>query len=351
MKTLVATEPRKAELLNLEAVEINADEVKIEVEFSAPKHGTEVVDFRGITPFMDEEFSEEWRSFVPRKNPEEKGIVFGEFQLGNMIVGRIVEMGEQVSGYSLGERVCTYGPISDYVGVNGINNHRLLKMPEGGKWQNAVCYDPLQFALGAVRDAHVRPGDTVAISGLGAIGQLAIQLVERMGAGLVIGVDPIEHRREIAKSGGADLCLDPVSTDAGYEVKKATDKQGVDVWIETSGIGSALQDALKGIGYAGTIAYIAFAKPFPAGLNFGREAHFNNANLVFSRAASEPNRDYPRWDRKRLERTCWELLMNGHLNCENIIDPVVDFETSAEAYMKYVDQSPELSIKMGVKHV
>ncbi len=41
-------------------------------------------------------------------------------------------------------------------------------------------------------------------------------------------------------------------------------------------------------------------------------------------------------------------LMNGYLNCEDLIDPVVSFETSAESYMKYVDQHPELSIKMGV---
>ncbi|WP_347553227.1 zinc-binding alcohol dehydrogenase (plasmid) [Pseudalkalibacillus hwajinpoensis] len=350
MKTLIATEPRKAELIEIEAPVLGEEEVRIDVEFSAPKHGTEVVDFRGISPFIDEEFSEEWRSFVPRKDPSKKGIVFGEFKLGNMVVGKIIEIGNKVNGFSVGDRVCTYGPISDTVIVNANNNHRLLKMPESGKWQNAVCYDPAQFALGAVRDANIKPGDCVAVSGLGAIGQIAIQLAKKTGASLVVGVDPIEHRREIALEGGADICLDPTSCDAGYEIKKLTNKQGVDAYIETSGIGSALQDALKGIGYGGTIAYIAFAKPFPEGLNFGREAHFNNANLVFSRAASEPNRDYPRWDRKRIERTCWELLMNGHLNCEKIIDPIVSFKDSADAYMKYVDQSPNLSIKLGVKH-
>lgn len=70
--------------------------------------------------------------------------------------------------------------------------------------------------------------------------------------------------------------------------------------------------------------------------------------IVFSRACSEPNPDYPRWSRKRIEETCWELLMNGYLNCEDLIDPVVTFTTSPESYMKYVDQHPELSIKMGV---
>lgn len=105
---------------------------------------------------------------------------------------------------------------------------------------------------------------------------------------------------------------------------------------------------LRGLAYGGTISYVAFAKPFAEGFNLGREAHFNNAKIVFSRACSEPNPDYPRWSRKRIEETCWELLMNGYLNCDDLIDPVVTFATTPESYMTYVDQHPELSIKMGV---
>ncbi|MBO0995729.1 zinc-dependent alcohol dehydrogenase [Bacillus sp. SD088] len=350
MKTLIATEPRVAKLQTLEEPTIKDTEVKVKVEFSAPKHGTEVIDFRGTTPFMEEEFSEEWRMFMPRKDKSQKGIVFGEFKLGNMVVGEIVEAGRNVTDYRVGERVCTYGPISDYVVVDAIDNHRLLKMPKDAKWQNAVCYDPAQFALSAVRDGNIRAGDYVVVSGLGAIGQIAVQLAKKAGASFVVAVDPIAHRRDIALEHGADLALDPTQCDVGFEVKQNTQRKGVDVYIETSGIASALQDALRAIAYGGTISYIAFAKPFPEGLNFGREAHFNNANIVFSRAASEPNPDYPRWDRKRIEKTCWELLMNGYLDCEKIIDPIVSFEESAEAYMKYVDQSPHLSIKLGVTH-
>ena len=101
--------------------------------------------------------------------------------------------------------------------------------------------------------------------------------------------------------------------------------------IETSGYADALQSAFRGLAYGGTISYVAFAKPFAEGFNLGREAHFNNAKIVFSRACSEPNPDYPRWSRKRIEETCWELLMNGYLNCEDLIDPVVTFANSPKA--------------------
>jgi threonine dehydrogenase-like Zn-dependent dehydrogenase len=350
MKKLVAVKPREAALLEYEDRSVQPHEVKIEVEFASPKHGTEVIDFRGQTPFMDENFSEEWRMFMPREEGAEKGIVFGEFQLGNMVVGKIIQAGSEVVDYQVGETVCTYGPIMETVIVNGIDNHRLRKMPEGAKWQNAVCYDPAQFALSGVRDANVRAGDYVVVVGLGAIGQIAIQLAKKAGASIVVGVDPLNHRRDIALRNGADVCFDPISCDVGFEVKKLTNKLGADSIIETSGNAAALQAALRGIAYGGIISYVAFTKPFPEGLNFGREAHFNNAKIVFSRAASEPNPDYPRWNRKRIEDTCWELLMDGYINCEDIIDPIVTFENSAEAYMEYVDQHPELSIKMGIEY-
>lgn len=350
MKKLVAVKPRVAELLDYEDSSIKPNEVKIEVQFASPKHGTEVIDFRGMTPFMDENFSEDWRMFMPREEGTAKGIVFGEFQLGNMVVGQIIEVGSEVTGYQVGETVCTYGPIRETVIVNAVENHRLRKMPEGSKWQNAVCYDPAQFAMSGVRDANVRAGDYVVVVGLGAIGQLAIQLAKKAGASIVVGIDPLNQRRDIALRNGADICLDPTACDVGFEVKKLTNKIGADSIIETSGNAAALQAALKGIAYGGTISYVAFGKAFPEGLNFGREAHFNNAKIVFSRAASEPNPDYPRWNRKRIEETCWELLMNGYLNCEDIIEPIVPFEKCAEAYMEYVDQHPELSIKMGIEY-
>ena len=54
MKKLVATEPRVAALVEYEDRAVSANEVKVRVRFGAPKHGTEVVDFRAASPFIDE---------------------------------------------------------------------------------------------------------------------------------------------------------------------------------------------------------------------------------------------------------------------------------------------------------
>lgn len=348
-RQLVATAPCVAELVEYQDRAIMPYEVKVKVGFAAPKHGTELTDFRGNSPFIKEKFDPEWQLFKDRESGEESGVKFGEWNLGNQWVGIIIEKGSEVKDYEIGDRVCSYGGIRETQIVNAVNNYRLRKLPANVSWKNAVCYDPAQFALSGVRDAGIRPGDRVAVFGLGAIGQIAAQICKSMGASLVAVIDPIETRRQVAVKNGADIAIDPSNIDVGLELKKLTDKLGVDAVIETSGHPTALQSSLRGLAYGGTIAYVAFAKEFTYGLNFGKEAHFNNAKIVFSRAGSEPNPDYPRWSRKRIEEVCWEMLTNGYLNCEDIVYPVVSFEESAAAYMKYVDKEPHLSIKMGVK--
>lgn len=348
MKKLVATAPRVAELKDYEDRPIQSNEVRVKVEFAAPKHGTELADFRGTTPFIDGKFDNDWKVFVERAADEPRGIEFGDLPIGNMFVGTIIEAGADVTEYAVGDRVCSYGPIKETEIVNAVDNYKLRKMSREASAKNAVCYDPAQFALGGIRDANVRSGDNVVVIGLGAIGQLAVQMAKKSGASIVIAVDPIEKRREIAGKYGADYCFDPAACDVGYEIKRITGKMGADAILETSGSVQALQSALKGLAYGGTIAYLAFAKPFPAGLWLGQEAHYNYGKIVFSRACSEPNPDYPRWNRKRIEDVVWDMLMSGYLDCSEIIDPVVKFEDSAEGICTYMDKEQEKSIKMGV---
>lgn len=345
-KKLIAVKPRVAKLIDFDIPLIKDDEVLIEVNYASPKHGTDLTDFRGNSPWETEIFDEQKRLFKKREQ-QKSGVDFGNWNLGNIIVGHIIDAGSKVTEYNIGDRVCTYGGICEHLVVKAVDNYRLRKMSQKDSWKNAMCYDPMQYALGAIRDAKIRPGDEVLIFGLGAIGLLSVSIAKKIGA-KVIGVDPLEIRRTAACAMGADETLDPTTDDIGEKIKLKSDYGGCDAVIETSGSPLALQQALRGVSYGGVIAYVAFAKEIKGGLNFGREAHFNNPEIVFSRAANEPNRDYPRWNRKRIEDTSWNFLMDGHINCEAIIGPTVDFNEVDTAYMKYVDQEPHLSVKLGV---
>ncbi|MHB8065479.1 MAG: zinc-dependent alcohol dehydrogenase [Ruminiclostridium sp.] len=341
LRELFSNQPGKCIYRDYEDGQIEAGKIRVNVSAACPKHGTELTHFKGIDPFQENYFNEEYRLFLPDETAKVRKF---SMRPGNMWVGNITELGAGVEGLCIGQRVAGYGPIR--------NTHTLpaedaLIMNERMTWKEAVCFDPAQFALGGVRDGKISTGDNVAIFGLGAIGLIAAQMAKIEGARLVIVVDPIECRRNAALENGADIALDPTKCDAGYEIKKLTQKRGADVIIESSGSYVALQSATRGIAYNGNISVIGWYKECKGGLDLGREAHFNQPNILISRACSEPNRQYPRWDFKRICDTSWEMLSKGLIKCENIVNPVVPFNEAAAAYENIVTH-PEMSVKLGV---
>jgi threonine dehydrogenase-like Zn-dependent dehydrogenase len=260
-----------------------------------------------------------------------------------MVVGMVAGVGAEVVGFEVGDTVATHAPLRDeqMVAVD-----RCWVVPEGVSWQSAVCLDPAQFALGAVRDGNVRVGDAVAVFGLGAIGLMAVQMAKAAGASVVIGIDLVDGRRAAASACGADLVLDPAVDDVGLRLKQETSSRGVDVTIEYSGAVQAMQAALRGVAFGGTVVAGAFPPPYGSGLDFGAEAHMNRPNIVFSRAVSDPNRDHPRWDQRRIFEACWGMFENGSISGDVVVDPVVSFDEMDDAFVR-VMSSPEEGIKLG----
>jgi len=341
LKELVTVEPRKAILRGYSDGPVPEGHVRVEVEFGSPKHGTELALFRGEDPFLCCRFDDNYKLFIEDENIKNRPFDFG---LGNMWVGRVIETGNKVKGINEGERVAGYGPLRS---THTVSAQNVLKMEETMNWKAAVCHDPAKFALGGIRDGHVRLGDTVAVFGLGAIGLLAAQMARLSGASFVAVIDPIARRREVALKYGADMAINPMDADVGMMLKQSTGKRGVDAVIETSGVYTALQQAARGLAYEGIISVVGWYKECKGGFNLGREAHYNSPNIIISRACSEPNRDYPRWDYNRIKDECWRLLSTGMLKCDDIVDPVVPFEEAPSAYME-IDTYPEKSVKLGV---
>jgi threonine dehydrogenase-like Zn-dependent dehydrogenase len=317
---------------------LQAGQVRVKSLFGAAKHGTEMALYKGYAGPRGG-YDGEYRVFTA-----EREMIRYPVPLGNMCVGEVVELGPQVSRLKVGDQVFAYGPFRQ----EQVWAETARRLPQGVPWQAAVCLDPADFALGAVRDGHVRLGDAVAVFGMGAIGLLALQLARLAGAHPVIAVDPLPLRRQVARECGADLVLDPSSCDAGLEIKKATAKRGADVCIEYSGHHLALQAALRGVAYHGTVVAGAWPGAYPAGLDLGAEAHFNRPRIVFSRACSEPNPEYPNWDENRLFEVAWRLLGGGRLNCEAVVRPVVAFDDLLAEYPR-IATHPGENVKLGVR--
>ena len=123
----------------------------------------------------------------------------------------------------------------------------------------AAMAEPLACAIHGIDRTDIIPGQTVLVIGGGAIGQLMIQLAKLKGASTVILSEPIEMRRKIGLSVGADAAVDPIHEDLAQAILQITGNEGTDCVIECVGNPKIAQQAIEMAGPGGTV--VLFSVP------------------------------------------------------------------------------------------
>ena len=334
--------------LDYELSALAEDEVRVQVEFATPKHGTEG-QIIGGSVFDEMTFDKEMRIFLPRPatTAEDASTQKPERGIGNVIVGTVIEIGAKTTRFKPGDKVFGPGSIREV----HTGKEEMLRPLQGLSSVDAACTEPAHVAFVAVRDGNIRVGDDVAIYGLGAIGLLTIQVAKAGGARRVFAVDPIPSRRDAAKSMGATDTFDPLNQDAALEIKLATERKGVDVAIETSGNDRALNDAIRAIRQCGKVVHVPWGPKSGANLHLDREFHINRPVIIGSQAWSgwgNPDRDHPLWDPERAYQAAIDLFRDGKLTGQSIVTPIVPFDDCFEA-LATILTAPDRSIKVGVQ--
>jgi len=160
-KELLAIGPREPALLEYEERPLKKGETRIRSIFSAEKHGTTLLLYRGEAPFLNKYYDQERMLFLNRA--DEKS--YFPFPLGNMTVGIVEEVSPEARRFKVGDRVYGYLPIRE---THTVYEQNVMPAPEGVSDEELVCVDPAVVALMAVREGHVRLGDKVAIFGMGS---------------------------------------------------------------------------------------------------------------------------------------------------------------------------------------
>jgi Zn-dependent alcohol dehydrogenase len=217
--------------------------------------------------------------------------------------------------------------IYHHVGVSGFARHAVVAL------ESAVVIDrdvPLPTAAlfgcavltgaGAVLNtAGVRPGQSVAVFGLGGVGLAAVLGAVVANAYPIVAVDPVESKRRLALELGATLALTP--EEAEKTLRDATGG-GVEVGFEAAGVPAVIEAAFRATRRGGTTVCMGLPHPsrtvtLPA-LSFAGEGRTLIGSYMGSAA---PQRDVPRfialW---KTGRMALDRLQTASLPLERIND-------------------------------
>jgi threonine dehydrogenase-like Zn-dependent dehydrogenase len=201
------------------------------------------------------------------------------------------------------------------------------------------------IALNGILEANIHVGETVAVFGLGVLGQVIAQLARLNGA-RVLGVDMIEKRLELAQELGAiERGFNPKEGSPAEQIKALTNGRGADVTIEVSGSARALNEAVRAAAYSARVVALGFFQGEAQGLFLGEEFHHNRISLVCSQISNvDPSLSY-RWDRIRLIHTIMDLQAKGSLNLRPVITHVIPFKQAAQGF-QILDETPEQALQV-----
>lgn len=202
--------------------------------------------------------------------------------VGHEFMGTVEAVGSAVRAVVAGDRVSAEGHIADltcvlcrtgqahiceHVKIIGVDCDgafaEFIAMPEYNVWKLdpaipdvfAAVFDPLGNAVHTVMAAGVST-KSVVITGVGSIGLMAIPVARAAGASSVYAIDVNPAKLELAKRLGADEVFDARADGLVDEIRARTNGDGVEVLLEMSGSGSAIDLGLQMVRNGGTAALL-----------------------------------------------------------------------------------------------
>ena len=273
-------------------VAYSKDEYRLELAYPTPECGPDDIIIKtegcgicagdlkcqhGASMFWGDEMQPSWVKppFIP----------------GHEFLGTIVEMGENVKGYELGDRItadqivpcgecrfCKSGRYwmcqpHDMLGFQYYNNGGMAeyvrypkncvisKVPKEMKLEEALLIEPYGCSKHAVDRANITNEDVVVISGAGTLGLGMITYARMKNPKKLIVLDMMENRLEKAKEFGADIVLNPGKEDVVKAVQDMTEGYGCDIYIEATGAPASVIQGLSMIRKLGTfVEFSVFGK-------------------------------------------------------------------------------------------
>lgn len=277
--------------------------------------------------------------------------------MGHEYCGTVAELGEGVSGLSLGDRVaiepifacgqcpaCHEGKYNlcdslGFVGLSGghggfaassvVPARMVHKMPDGLSMEQGALVEPAAVALHAVRLSKIRAGDTAAVFGAGPIGLLVVEALRVAGAAQIHVVEPSEIRRRKALDLGATTATDPAATDAVASIRAATG--GVHVAFEVTGVPRVLPQCIEATRHEGQVLIVSI---------WESDASFQPNGVVLKERQLQGTIAY-----RNVYPAVMELMTQGYFSAEKLVTKRISIdEIVAEGFEALVAEKSQVKI-------
>ena len=289
--------------------------------------------------------------------------------LGYCNVGEIIAVGEGISEFKIGDRVASNGHHAEVVCVP---KNLVAHIPENVSDEEATFTVVGAIALQGIRLTNPTLGETVAVIGLGLIGQLTAELLQANGCE-VLAFDFDQSKIDIATSKGIKAFKVSAENDSVKIVQEITQNVGVDAVIITASTASneVISQAARMSRKRGRIVLVGVI-----GLDIQR-ADFYEKELTFQVSCSygagrydenyeQNGQDYPisyvRWTAKRNFEAVLKMMAHNRLNVKSLITEIIDFQDYNQVYgnisnsksitsiLKYREDIDVLETKISLKN-
>jgi predicted dehydrogenase/threonine dehydrogenase-like Zn-dependent dehydrogenase len=260
--------------------------------------------------------------------------------LGYAGAGVVVDRHPTVTDLAIGDRVAYGGEGTGHAETVLAGRQLAARVPEGLGLDEAAFATLGAIAMNAVRQAEIQLGDTVAVVGLGLVGQLVAQLVRQQG-GAVIGIDLRQDRVDLARQLGADRGISGEA--APDEIRAITNGRGADCVIvaaaaKSDGPARLALDLCRDRGRIVVVGAIEMNFPWLA--MYLKEVRVLMARAYgpgsYDRSYEVEGRDYPlpyvRWTENRNMEEFLRLVSIGRIQVQPLVTHTFDLDEAPQAY-------------------
>lgn len=300
----------------------DAGMVQVRLAVSSISSGTERANLMGSTT-------------VAWNKPELEKPIFPRYG-GYSSAGIIEKVGQGVTKFKPGDRVALWWSRHDQVqNISQNNVYDIDDVP----FEDAALFHIATFPLAAVRKCRLEIGESAMVMGMGMLGILALQLLKAAGAVPVIAVDPDPAKREKALKCGADYALDPYDPQFAENAKALT-RGGVNVGIEVTGVGPALNGMLDCMARFGRVALLGCTRNSDFTVDYYRKVHGPGISLIGAHTMARPSVDSRDgwWSQKDDIKALKKLTELGRIHLAAMIDETHTPDEAVEVYHRLVTE-------------